>query len=69
MQPSPGSPRGYVTDGCYLYRTGKGKLLMIWSSFGKDGYAIGIAESATGSVKGYGSNMKNLSFPIMEGMG
>ena len=52
IQPSPESPKGYVTDGCYLYRTGTGKLLMIWSSFGSNGYAIGIAESATGSVKG-----------------
>ena len=25
--------RTYVTDGCYLYRTKTGKLLMIWSSF------------------------------------
>lgn len=43
----------YVTDGCFLYRTKTGKLLMIWSSFTNgNNYAIGIAESTTGSVLG-----------------
>lgn len=46
------SPSNFVTDGCYLYRTKSGKLLMIWSSFSHGEYAIGIAESVTGSVKG-----------------
>ena len=44
--------RTYVTDGCFLYRTRTGKLLMIWSSFKNGDYAIGIAESATGKVIG-----------------
>lgn len=44
--------RTYVTDGCYLYRTKTGKLLMIWSSFKNGEYAIGIAESMTGKVIG-----------------
>lgn len=52
IEPSPGSSKGYITDGCYLYRTKTGKLLMIWSSFSNGDYAIGIAESITGSVKG-----------------
>jgi GH43 family beta-xylosidase len=43
---------GYITDGCFLYRTQTGKLLMIWSSAGKEGYAIGIAESGTGKITG-----------------
>lgn len=43
----------YVTDGCFLYRTKSGKLLMIWSSFtNESNYAIGIAESTSGSVLG-----------------
>lgn len=42
----------YVTDGCFLYKTKTGKLLMIWSSFINDRYAIGIAESTTGRVTG-----------------
>lgn len=45
-------PKGYVTDGCYLYRTKLGRLLMIWSSFSNGNYAIGVSESTTGSVKG-----------------
>ena len=44
--------RANITDGCYLYTTKTGKLLMIWSSVGEGGYAVGIAESITGSVKG-----------------
>ena len=44
--------RTYVTDGCFLYRTKTGKLLMIWSSFKNGDYAIGIAESTTGKVIG-----------------
>ena len=55
---STGSPhesnsvKSYVTDGCFLYRTMTGKLLMIWSSFMNGEYAIGIAESVTGKVSG-----------------
>lgn len=54
---STGSPNAnghtsYVTDGCFLYKTRSGKLLMIWSSFKSGQYAIGIATSSTGSVLG-----------------
>lgn len=54
---STGSPcadgsRTYVTDGCFLYRTKTGKLLMVWSSFFNGTYAVGIAESDTGKVTG-----------------
>jgi len=41
-----------VTDGCFLYRTKTGKLLMTWSSFHNGSYAIGIAESTTGKIIG-----------------
>jgi beta-xylosidase len=41
-----------VTDGPYLYSSISGKLFMIWSSFGKGGYAVGIAVSATGKLRG-----------------
>ncbi|WP_262249627.1 glycoside hydrolase family 43 protein [Parapedobacter soli] len=50
--PHDGAEPSYVTDGCFLYRTKTGKLLMIWSSFKSGSYAIGIAESATGRVVG-----------------
>ncbi len=41
-----------VTDGCWLYRTKTGKLLMLWSSFGAGDYTVGIAESASGKLAG-----------------
>ncbi len=49
---TPNDGKSFVTDGCFLYRTKTGKLLMIWSSFSKDGYAIGIAASTTGKIHG-----------------
>lgn len=48
---------GYVTDGPFLYRTRNGKLLMIWSSFGDEKYAIGIAVSESGKVTGPWTNL------------
>ena len=47
-----GAEKTYVTDGCFLYRTKAGKLLMVWSSFMNGTYAVGIAESATGKIIG-----------------
>lgn len=43
---------GYITDGCFLYKSKSGKLIMIWSSMGEDGYAIGTVVSESGSIKG-----------------
>ena len=42
----------YVTDGPFLYRNRKGVLLMLWSSIGGKGYAMGIARSESGAVTG-----------------
>ncbi|MCP5115749.1 MAG: family 43 glycosylhydrolase [bacterium] len=47
-----GRHHGYVTDGAFLYRTKGGKLLMIWSSFGDQNYAVGLAVSESGKVRG-----------------
>lgn len=44
--------KNFVTDGPFLYWTPEGELQMIWSSFSEDGYAIGIADSTSGSVLG-----------------
>ncbi|MBA2480088.1 MAG: family 43 glycosylhydrolase [Planctomycetes bacterium] len=38
----------YITDGPFLHRAADGSLLMLWSSFGADGYAMGIARSSGG---------------------
>lgn len=61
-QPKPNGKIGYVTDGCYLYRTKKGKLLMIWSSFKSESYAMGIAESVTGKITGPWKQQLDLLF-------
>ena len=42
----------YVTDGPYLYRTGGGRLIMLWSSFGKEGYTEALAYSDNGDITG-----------------
>ncbi|MCF7689155.1 MAG: glycoside hydrolase family 43 protein [Cephaloticoccus sp.] len=44
---------GYrVTDGPWLHRNAKGKLFMLWSSFGTGGYLTGVARSASGDISG-----------------
>ena len=42
---------GYVTDGPFLFKDDEGRLCMIWSSFSKDGYSLGVAISQ-GGVRG-----------------
>ena len=49
--PAPAGPC-YVTDGPFLHRTADGTLLMLWSSFGTSGYAMGLARSGSGTVRG-----------------
>jgi beta-xylosidase len=41
-----------VTDGPELFRTRTGKLLMLWSSWGSDGYVQSLARSTTGKLAG-----------------
>jgi GH43 family beta-xylosidase len=55
-----------VTDGPFLYRTSKGKLLMIWSSFGVNDYSVGIAESVSGKIAG---PWKQQEIPLFTGDG
>ena len=45
-------PALYVTDGPFLHRTRNGSLLMLWSSFGDQGYAMGMARSKSGNLLG-----------------
>lgn len=51
-KPSHANAPVYVTDGPFLHRLASGKLIMLWSSFGDQGYAMGIARSASGTVLG-----------------
>ena len=43
---------GWVTDGPQMFRTETGRLGMLWSSWGENRYANGIAWSTSGSIKG-----------------
>jgi hypothetical protein len=45
------SDEDFVTDGPFIHKLENGKLLMLWSSDGKDGYAMGMAISSNG-IKG-----------------
>jgi len=47
MQPSV-----YVSDGCQLYRTKGGHLVMLWSSYNQEGYVQTIARSKSGNLEG-----------------
>lgn len=42
----------YVRDGPYLFQLDDGTLLMLWSSLGDSGYAMGLAATAGGEITG-----------------
>jgi len=44
--------RQYVTDGPQLYRTKSDQLVMLWSSYNKNGYVQTIARSKSGKIEG-----------------
>ncbi len=50
--PSSDKPTVYVTDGCQLYRTSGGSLVMLWSSYEHDSYVQTIARSVSGNLQG-----------------
>ena len=41
-----------VTDGCWMYTTRKGELLMVWSNFDVHGYVVAVARSSNGRLDG-----------------
>ncbi|MBE6585419.1 MAG: hypothetical protein E7645_02705 [Ruminococcaceae bacterium] len=41
-----------VTDGCWMYTTKEGELLMLWSNFEPAGYTVAIARSSNGRLDG-----------------
>ena len=52
-----------VTDGPYMYRNDSGELMMIWSNFVQNGYAIALAQSESGKIDG---PWKHCAKPIYE---
>ena len=47
-----GEKHGKVTNGPFFHRTTNGSLIMLWSSFGKNGYCLAIAVSKSGKLEG-----------------
>ncbi len=53
----------HVTDGCFIYKTQDGQLLMLWSNSDKDGgYCVGIAKNEDGRIDGKWSHQDELLF-------
>lgn len=52
----------YVTDGPFLYRTKDGTLLLLWSSFGVEGYTEALAVSDNGDISGNWTQVPELLF-------
>lgn len=52
VAPVPAGKGDFITDGPFLHRTLDGQLLMLWSSAGRDGYAIGVAKASSGRLEG-----------------
>lgn len=57
---------GYVTDGPAFYKNKLGQLIMLWSSFSKNGYAVGQAFSSSGKLAG---PWKQVDKPLFDGDG
>ncbi|NMP38147.1 MAG: family 43 glycosylhydrolase, partial [Clostridiales bacterium] len=49
-----------VTDGCFLYKSSGGKLLMLWSGYDKSGYCVAVAQSSDGTVGGEWTQQKRI---------
>jgi arabinan endo-1,5-alpha-L-arabinosidase len=47
-----GRSNNRVTDGPFLHRLADGRLLMLWSTIGYEGYAMGYAVSESGGIRG-----------------
>jgi beta-xylosidase len=54
--------RAGVTDGCWMYTTKEGELLMIWSNFDAFGYVVAVARSASGRLDGEWIHEENLLY-------
>lgn len=56
----------YLSDGPALYQTDGGKLVMLWSSFGPEGYTVGQSVSGNGRLDGGWQHMPE---PLLKGDG
>ena len=53
----------YVTDGPFLHRCEDGTLWMLWSSYARCGYAVGLAKSLSSDIPG---PWQHLTKPLFE---
>lgn len=58
----PNWARANVTDGCFMYTTKDGELLMLWSNFDAFGYTVAVARSSNGRLDGEWSHESNLLY-------
>lgn len=59
---SPSWTKHCVTDGCFMHKCKNGELIMLWSNFAPDGYAVGTARSDNRSPDGNWSHDDELLF-------
>lgn len=52
----------YLSDGPAVYRHQNGTLLILWSSWGKNGYTVGQTVSDSGNIKGPWRHLKQIVF-------
>lgn len=52
VEPIKAGMEKYVTDGPFMHRLKNGELIMIWSSFGNDGYFVSVLKSDNGEIDG-----------------
>lgn len=57
------------TDGAFVVRAPSGVLFMLWSSFGVEGYAMGVATSESGDIRGPWAQSRDPLWPLNGGHG
>ena len=59
----------YFTDGPCVKRLPDGRLIMTWSSWSEHAYAVGVAESESGSILGPWRQLETPLYPANGGHG
>lgn len=60
---------GNVTDGPFLFKTGTGRLGMLWSGWSDNRYCMGVSYSTTGRVAGPWEHQEELIYKMNGGHG
>lgn len=62
MPGAPANAKRYVTDGPFMYTREDGRLFMLWSSFGENGYCEIVSRSDNGALDGKWIHSDKLMF-------